>query len=342
MKAVCQAGYGGAAQLSVQEVPLPKLEVSSVLVRIVAVSVNAGDHHMLTGRPFLIRVAVGRRAIPGMDFSGVVHAVGSGVECNFSEGDEVFGTADTKCGAFAEYISVPATNLVRKPEKVTWEEAAALPTAGMTALQSLRTGRPVETGGRVLINGASSGVGTFAVQLAKLMGANVTGVCSTANVAMVRSLGADAVVDYKKESVEQAAAAAGERYDKIIDAVGRLGWHRLLKPKGSHVAVALPNPESECVPCSLCAIACSPWCCCCLSSSKSHMFMQEVRAADMDELAKMVADGQLRPVLGLRLVGISEVPDALAGHSETLGQGHRTGKTVVSLRGVHSESMERE
>ena len=129
-----------------------------------------------------------------MDFSGVVHAVGSGVECNFSEGDEVFGTADTKCGAFAEYVSVPATNLVRKPEKVTWEEAAALPTAGMTALQSLRTGRPVETGGRVLINGASSGVGTFAVQLAKSMGANVTGVCSTANVAMVRSLGADAVV----------------------------------------------------------------------------------------------------------------------------------------------------
>ena len=224
-----------------------------------------------------------------MDFSGVIEAVGADVS-DFSTGDEIFGTTDTAGGAFAEFVNVPATHLVRKPNNVTWEQAASLPTAGMTALQSLRIGRPVEKGQRVLINGAFGGVGTFAVQRAKSMGAHVTGVCSTPNVELVKSLGVDAVVDYKNETITRAAAAAGARFDKVIDIVGRTGWHKLLNPGGSWVAVALPGRESqlqaECAPCQMCCVCCSPWCCCCMSSTTSHVLMQEVKKADMTELAK--------------------------------------------------------
>jgi len=242
MQAVYQAGWGGHNQLSVRDVPRPTPGIGCVLVRVVAVSIHAGDHHMLTGRPYIIRLAVGRREIPGMDFAGVVEELGTNVE-RFAPGDDVLGTADVACGAFAEYVCVPAKNVVQKPKNVDWEAAAALPTSGQTALQALRTGRAVTNGHRILINGASGGVGSFAVQLAKSMGAHVTGVCSTQNVEMVRSLGADVVVDYRKESIE-AVAAAGAKYDKIIDAVGRSGWRQLLNPHGELVAVALPSPES--------------------------------------------------------------------------------------------------
>lgn len=294
---------------------------------------------MLTGRPYLIRIAVGRREIPGMDFTGVVEALGPDAE-QFAPGDDVLGTADVACGAFAEYVCVPVKNVVRKPKCVCWEAAAALPTSGMTALQALRTGRALKSDHRVLINGASGGVGSFAVQLAKATGAHVTGVCSTDNVEIVRSLGADVVVDYRKESIE-AVAAASAKYDKIIDAVGRSGWRKLLNPHGELVAVALPNPESECVPCSVCQVICSPCCCCCLSSRKAHAFMQSVKTADLEELTAMVAEGRLQPTVGVRLAGIGELPDALAGHSATLGPGHRVGKTVISI-GVVSEKMHRE
>jgi len=340
MQAVYQAGWGGREQLSVRELPRPSVRPGHVLVRVAAVSIHAGDHHMLTGRPYIIRLAVGRREVPGMDFAGVVEALGAGVE-GFAPGDDVLGTADVACGAFAEYVCVPATHVVSKPPSVDWEAAAALPTSGQTALQALRTGAAVTTGCRVLVNGASGGVGSFAVQLAKAMGAHVTGVCSTRNVEMVRALGADVVVDYRKESLESVAAAGLERYDKIIDCVGRSGWRQLLNAHGELVAVSLPNPESECVPCSACSVVCSPWCCCCLSRKKAHLFMQKVDAADLEELAAMVGDGRLAPAVGRRLEGIGALPDALAGHSATLGLGHRTGKTVVTV-GVVSEKMHRE
>jgi len=343
MQAVHQAGWGGREQLSVREMPRPSPGKGFVLVRVKAVSVHAGDHHMLTGRPYLIRAAVGRREIPGMDFSGVVEALGSNVE-QFSLGDSVFGTADVACGAFAEFACVPAKCVVKKPENVDWEAAAAVPTSGQTALQALRIGPAVKPGDRVLVNGASGGVGSFAVQLAKSMGAHVTAVCSTANVELVRSLGADTVVDYRKESVEAAAArmaeeevrtedaggpAGGVKYDKIIDAAGRPGWRPLLKPHGAYVAVALPYPESECVPCVLCSVLCSPWCFCCLSSKTSHVFMQSVSQADLEELAVMLGEGKLRATVGRRLVGMSGLPDALAEHSATIGLGHSQGKTVA-------------
>lgn len=334
MQAVHQAGWGGREQLSVREVARPVPGRGCVLVRVKAASINAADHHMLTGRPYVIRAAVGQRAIPGMDFSGVVEAIGTGVD-RIAVEDDVLGTADVACGAFAEYVCVEAASVVRKPPGVDWEAAATVATAGQTALQALRTGRAVVKGDRVLINGASGGVGSFAVQLAKMMGAHVTGVCSTPNVELVRSLGADVVVDYKKGTVD--AAAENDKYDKIIDAVGRPGWRPLLKPGGAVVAVALPHPESECIPCVLCKVVCSPCCCCCLSSKKSHALMQSVKVADMQELAGMLAEGSLRAAIGRRLVGLGELPDALAEH----GLGHCVGKTVVVL-GEPAEDMERE
>ena len=331
MRAVRQAGFGGREQLSIGQVIRPKAPKGhEVLVRVSAVSVNAGDHHMLTGRPFLIRVAVGRREVPGMDFAGVIEAVGGDVE-HLKPGDKVVGSTDVACGAFAEFVSLPSSSVVPKPAKVDWEAAAATPTAGMTALQALRKGPALAKGDSVLINGASGGVGTFAVQLAHLAGAHVTAVCSTMNVELVRSLGADVVVDYRKESVEATAKATGTKFDKIIDCVGRPGWYKLLKPNGSLVAVALPYPDTECIPCALCSVMCSPCCCCCLSSRKSYGLLQEVKAADLEELLGMQSEGKLRAAVGCRLVGIDQLPDALAGHSATTGLGHCTGKTVVSF-----------
>lgn len=314
----------------------------SVRVRVVAASVHAGDHHMLTGRPYLIRIAVGRRHIPGMDFSGIVDAVGpNGKDDRLAVGDEVFGTADVASGAFAEYVCVPAAFVVKKPYEVDFEAAAAVATSASTALQALRIGtdwgarksadqEDEHTEGaraeyRVLINGASGGVGSFAVQLARSLGAHVTGVCSTPNVELVRELGAAEVVDYKTENLE--LKCGGEKFDRIIDCVGNrspAGWRRLLKRDGALVAVSLPSPESECVPCCLFRVVCFPCCCCCLLQQKFHAFMQEVRTADLQELSDMLAAGTLRVVTGKRFSGLAEVSDALC-------HGHTAGKKVISI-----------
>jgi NADPH:quinone reductase-like Zn-dependent oxidoreductase len=223
MKGVHQSGYGGREALSICEFPRPTAGKGDVLIRVKAVSINSADHHMLTGRPYIMRVAVPLREIPGMDFSGIIESLGEETkDCKFAVGDQVFGTTDVKGGAFAEYVSVSYTQIVHKPKELDWETAASIPTAGMTALQGLRKGGEINKGDRVLINGASGGVGTFAVQLAKSMGAHVTGVCSTQNVELVRSLGANVVIDYKKEKLD--AATEGGKYDKIIDIVGRHRW----------------------------------------------------------------------------------------------------------------------
>lgn len=290
-------------------------------MRVMAVSVHAGDHHMLSGRPYLIRLMGRSNETPGMDFSGVVVETGADVDAErLAAGDHVFGTTDMQLGAFAEYVCVSATHVARKPKNIGWEEAAAMPTSGQTALQALRAGGEVKPGHRVLINGGSGGVGTFAVQLAKSFGAHVTAVCSTPNVALVKSLGADEVIDYTKQSIEAHAVAAGGsgggvKYEKIIDAVGRYRWRHLLSSHGVLVAVALPDSEAECVPCELCYVACfSSFCCCCLSSKKSETFMQTVSTADLEQLAALSEEGSLRPLLGLRLQGIDRIPDALADH----------------------------
>lgn len=328
MKAVYQEGWG-ATPIIRSDMPKPQPSDTSVLVAVKAVSIHQGDYHQLSGRPYMIRLAVGRREIPGMDFAGVV-VEPSG---EFAAGDEVLGTADVACGAWAEFVSVPAAHLIRKPPEIDWPTAAALPTSGMTALQATRLGRPLSSESKVLVNGASGGVGHFAVQIVKASGAHVTAVCSSKNEELVRSLGADEVIDYSVTTVEEASKAKGTKYDKIIDTAGRPNWRPLLTPNGEWIAVALPY-HGECVPCHLCSVLCFPNCCCCLSSQKGHAFMQEVKAADMEELASMVVKGDLKPHLGHTLAGMEELPGALEAHS-------RVGKTVVTFGGVELSAMDR-
>lgn len=323
MEAVVQSGWGGREVLSVRrDVPRPRAAEGTVLVRVAAVSMHAGDHHMLTGRPYLIRAAVGRREIPGMDFAGVVVEDAGGT---LAPGERVFGTTDVSCGAFAEYVCAKRASLARIPAGVDFETAAAVPTSAMTAMQALRVARPTARGDRVLVNGAAGGVGTFAVQLAKAAGAHVTGVCSSRNLRLVREVGADEVVDYT------AGGTPGGAYDRILDLVGNRGvsgWRALMKSDGHLVAVSLPSPESELVPVSMARVLLANSF---FSRKQFHLFMQEVRAADLDALAAMLADGSLRPAIGKRLSGLEAIPDALSGHSDTLGLGHTAGKTVVRV-----------
>jgi NADPH:quinone reductase-like Zn-dependent oxidoreductase len=233
MKAIVQDRYGAPSVLRVGEVPEPLPAAGEVLVEVCAATLNARDWHAMRGDPYLARLSFGLRAprmrIRGTDFAGRVAAVGRDVT-RFRPGDEVFGEAD---GAFAEYVCAPEGVMERKPAGLTFEQAAALPLAANTALVCLRDGG-LQPGSHVLVNGASGGVGTFAVQIAKALGAKVTAVCSTRNVDLVRSLGADAVVDYTVEDFTR----GGERYDIVLDLVGNhtlTGFRRALAPGGKLV-----------------------------------------------------------------------------------------------------------
>lgn len=234
MKAVMQDRYGSADTPEFGETDAPVPAVDEVLVRVHAASVNAYDWHLMHGDPKIARLAFGlrkpRARIRGRDFAGRVEAVGSGV-MGFEPGDEVYGEAD---GAFAEFVCAKDTMLGPKPVNLTFEQAAAIPLAGNTALIGLRDVARVQRGQSVLVNGASGGVGTFAVQLAKAYGAEVTAVCSTRNVDLVRSLGADHVIDYRLEDFTR----GGRRYDVVLDLVGNhslAGFRRALTPTGTLV-----------------------------------------------------------------------------------------------------------
>jgi len=241
MKAIVQERYGSPEVLSLREVPKPVPADDEVLVEVRAASVNARDWHVMRGDPYLARLAdrrtFGRRGprfpIRGTDFAGRVAAVGAAVT-DFRVGDEVYG--DTVVGgAFAEYVTIPARTLAPKPAKLTFEQAAAVPLAGSTALMGVRDAGGIRPGQRVLVNGASGGVGTFAVQIARTLGADVTAVCSTRNVDLVRSLGADRVVDYTRDDF---ARAGQQRYDVVFDLVGNRSLadlRRVLMPTGALV-----------------------------------------------------------------------------------------------------------
>ncbi len=241
MNAVVCSQYGSPDVLRFEEVPTPKPEAGEVQLRIRAASVNAGDWHLMRADPFFIRLMYGgllrpKHRILGSDVAGEVTAVGSGVT-DFSPGDKVFGDlSESGFGAFAEYVCAPEQTLLPMPTSATYEEAAALPVAALAAFQGLHETGGIQPGYRVLINGASGGVGTFAVQIARHFGADVTGVCSTRNVELVRSLGAHHVVDYTQEDVTQGA----ERYDLILDAAAfqsPLAFRPLLAPNGTYLLV---------------------------------------------------------------------------------------------------------
>jgi len=326
MKAIVYCDYGSPDVLKLEDVARPVPTDDQILIRVRAASVNPLDWHFMRGTPYIMRLGTGLRkpksARLGVDYAGTVEAVGRNVT-QFKPGDEVFGGKD---GALAEYVCARADrSVVLKPANLTFEEAAAVPIAAVTALQGLRDKGKLQPGQKVLINGASGGVGTFAVQIAKSLGANVTGVCSTRNVDLVRSLGADQVIDYTNEDFSK----SGQRYDVILDNVGTqplLEFKRVLNPKGICVLIGGggPNEGRWIGPLArpIKALALSPF-----VSQTFVMLLADLNKKDMNLLGDLMQAGKVRPVID-RSYKLSEVPEAI----RYLEEGHARGKVVISLQ----------
>ncbi len=314
MRAIQYERYGGPELLHVAERAEPRVAAREVLVRVHAASVNAADWFMLTGRPWVVRLMTGlfrpSSQQLGLDLAGEVVEVGTGVT-RVRPGDAVFGQAR---GTFAEYALVNEQHLARKPEQMSFVEAATLPVAGCTALQGLREQARVQAGDRVLVNGASGGVGSFVVEIARALGAEVTAVCSSRNLERARELGAAHVVDYSREDF----SATGERYDALFDLVGSVPLSRcvrLLRPDGVYVSSVgrigwvLKAAISSLVP-----------------RSRVRLLSSHATLADLETLADLVTQGLVRPRVD-HTYGLDEVPLAL----RLQGLGHAQGKTVITL-----------
>ena len=325
MKAIVYSDYG-LSNLKLENIEKPTPNDDQILVKVRAASINPYDWHFVEGTPYIMRMmGVGLRKPKdiqlGVDFAGTVEAVGKNVT-QFKPGDEVFGG---RGGAFAEYVCRRAQGAVAlKPASITFEQAASVNIAGITALQALRDKGKVQPGQKVLINGASGGVGTFAVQIAKSFGADVTGVCSTRNVDLVRSLGADHVIDYTKEDF----AKGEQRYDVILDNVPNHSLaecRRILNPKGKYVMIGGggPNDSRWIGPFGrvIHTLLVSPF-----ISQKMGMMMADANQKDLTVLGDLMQSGKVKPVID-RTYKLSEVPQAIA----YLEEGHARGKVVISL-----------
>ena len=319
MKALVRHQYGGPGVVRVEEVERPALEDDRVLVRVHASSLNKADWHRMRGWPLLLRpitrdgVLRPKSALLGTDFAGVVEAVGKNVT-DLAPGDEVFGGRN---GAFAEYVS--ATNVVRKPPNVTFEEAATMGIAGLTALQAVRDRGEVQPGQRVLVNGASGGVGTLTLQIAKAFGADVTAVCSTRNIEQSRALGADRVLDYTREDFTRER----ERYDVILDVAGSHSWRAMrgaLEPDGRLVMVGAHGSRRQLG--HLAAV----WLGSRFGKQTAKFFVTQFNKPDLQTLADMLENGQLRPAID-RTYELTEAQDAF----RTFGEGHVRGKLVLTI-----------
>jgi NADPH:quinone reductase-like Zn-dependent oxidoreductase len=321
MKAIVYERYGSPDVLELKEIDTPVVEEDQVLVRVQAASVNPLDWHRMRGRPYVMRASEGL-AKPknnglGADVAGRVEAVGRNVT-QFQPGDEVFGMSLRTC---AEYVCVSEHGLALKPANLTFEQAAAVPVAASTALQGLRDKGQIQPGQKVLINGAAGGVGTFAVQIAKSFGAEVAGVCSRRNVDMVRSIGADQVIDYTREDFTQ----GGQLYDLIFDSVGNRSLsdcRRVLKPDGFLVVVGAPDgrwlgPLVR----LLKALLLSPF-----VSQKLVAFLSKRSKDDLVVLKELIEAGKVTPVIDRRYP-LSEVPAAI----RYLEEGHAQGKVVITV-----------
>jgi NADPH:quinone reductase-like Zn-dependent oxidoreductase len=321
MKAVVHRRYGSPDVLRLEDIDRPIVDDDSVLVRVRAASVNAFDWHIMRGLPYVVRTSAGvrkpSRVVAGVDLAGQVEAVGRNV-VGFRPGDEVFGE---RGGAFAEYVVGTGSNFVPKPANLTFEEAAAVPMAGFTALQALRDKGRVQPGQRVLITGAAGGVGTFAVQLAKAFGAEVTGVCHTTNVEMLRSIGADHVIDYTRDDYTRMA----ERYDLILD-IGAsrslVASRQILAPLGVLVVVGAPMGQWL-APLlrPLAAVVLSRF-----GSRKLKPFLAERRMDDLLALKELIEAGRVKPVID-RAYRLSETAAAI----RRLEAGHVRGKVVITV-----------
>jgi NADPH:quinone reductase-like Zn-dependent oxidoreductase len=333
LKAIVYHNYGSPEVLKCEEIEKPTAGDAEVLIKVRAASVNPldgglvkGGGRMVTGlrKPKVTRI--------GVDVAGQVEAVGRNVT-RFKPGDEVFGACirDPRAssvkvwicqGAFAEYACAPELTLVLKPPNVTFEQAASVPVAAFTALQGLRDKGHIQPGQKVLINGAAGGVGTFAVQIAKSFGAAVTGVCSTRNVDMVRSIGADRVIDYTREDLTQ----TGQRCDLFFDCVGNLSLsasRRVLTPKGIHLMVGDKSGRGMGgILARLITALVLSW----FVSQKLVPFLARPRQEDLVIMHKLMAAGKVKPVID-RCYGLSEVPEAI----RYLEEGHARGKVVVTV-----------
>jgi len=323
MKAIVHRCYGSPDVIRYEDVAKPTPADDEILVKVHAASVNPLDWHYLEGTPYMVRLdgGMGRPENPrlGVDFSGTVEAVGKNVT-RFKPGDDVFGG---KFGALAEYIAVREARAVAlKPATVSHEQAAAVAIAGITALQALRDKGHIHSGQSVLVNGASGGVGTFAVQIAKSFGTNVTGVCSTKNVELVRSIGADHVIDYTREDFTK----GGQRYDVIVDNVAThslLDYKRVLNPKGVYVMIGSTDPGHwfGWLSKPLQAWVLSPF-----TSEKFSMIFADLNKDDLATIASLMQEGKVTPVID-RTYKLSEAAEAL----RYLERGHARGKVVVTV-----------
>ena len=321
MKAVLLHSYGSPDVLKVAEIEKPAVTEDGILVRIHASSVNPAEWYGMTGLP-IARLMGGwfkpKDPRIGADFAGVVEAVGNKIT-HVKVGDEVYGG---RTGAFAEYVSV-VNAVVRKPANVSFEEAAAIPTAGITALQGLRDYGRIQAGQKVLINGAAGGVGTFAVQIAKALGAEVTGVTSTKNMEMVRSLGADSVIDYTKEDFTR----CDRRFDLLLDVAGTRSWSeykRVLTPEARFVIVGAPKgnpiigPLAHVLKIRLGALG---------ASQNISFFVAQFIRKDLDVLRDLVEAGKVKPFVE-KTYPLHQVADAM----RYLGSGHAQGKIVLKVK----------
>jgi NADPH:quinone reductase-like Zn-dependent oxidoreductase len=315
MKAIVYTKYGAPEDvLEIKNVEKPTPKDGEVLVKIFATSVNWADEAAVKGKPFLIRATHGllkpKNPILGTDIAGQVEAVGGNVE-QFQPGDEVFGDiGGFGFGAFAEYISVPEDTLAPKPTNLTFKEAAAVPQYAVVALQGLRDKGQIQPGHKVLINGASGGIGTFAVQIAKSFGAEVTGVCSTRNMEMVRSLGADHIIDYTQEDFTQKE----QRYDLILDIVANRSVSdnkRALSPTGTYVAVAF----------STSALLARGG-----EGKKVVQLSHEPNVNDLMYMKELIETGKVKPVISKSYL-LSEVAEAIRYY----GEEHPAGKVVITV-----------
>ena len=320
MKAIVYTKYGSPDVLQFKEVEKPAPTDGQILVKIYAASANPVDWHLMRASPFLARLAGGLRKPKdtrlGADFAGRVEAVGANV-AQFQPGDEVFGAST---GAFAEYICVAESEVALKPANLSFEQAAAVPVAATTALQGLRDTGQIHTGQRVLVNGASGGVGTFAVQIARAFGTEVTGVCSTRNLDMVRSIGADHAIDYMKEDFTR----TGQHYDLIYDAVGNSSvsaYRRALNPGGTCVVAGFTS-----LPRLFEHMLIGPLRSKIGDKKVGLMGTAQIKQKDLVSLRELLEAGKVTPVIDRRY-SLREVPEAI----RYLEAKHARGKVVITV-----------
>jgi NADPH:quinone reductase-like Zn-dependent oxidoreductase len=322
MQAIVQHRYGTRPEevLALEQAPTPPIAANEVLVRVRAAGVDRGTWHLMAGQPYLMRLlGFGLRGpktpVPGLDVAGVVVAAGAGVT-RFQGGEEVFGIAR---GSFAEYAAAAEDKLARKPARLTFAQAAAVAVSGLAALQGLRAGR-LHAGQKILVIGASGGVGSYAVQLAKAFGAEVTGVCSTGKTDLVRSIGADHVIDYTRDDF----ADGRQHYDLILDIGGNSRLSRLrraLAPTGTLVIAGGEGGKWTGVGRQLRALALSPF-----VRQRLTTYVSKHRQADLDTLRQLIGTGQVTPVIG-RTYPLTGVPQAI----RDLQDGHARGKNAITI-----------